>query len=228
MPTFIIKNKPDFAEPIQLEKEDEHHLIRVSRAKKGEIFFVTDNKGHIAEVSIENIRPFQCKVLHVKTADPPAPITVCLSLITMNRLEWAIQKLCELNIHAVQLITSERSQSQLLSPSKMDRLQKIALEAQKQCGRATPLLIESTIPLMEIQFNTDLFYVAGMTNENQTPFPWKNSAKKTHIFIGPEGGFSKKECDFLQNHNVRSVNLGQTILRSETAAIVMASLAKYS
>lgn len=228
MPTFIVKNNPGLKNPIILDEEDLHHLVHAMRAKAGEVFSVTDNQGQMAEVKIKKTKPFECELLQVKTLEKPFPITLCLCLFQMNRLEWAVQKLCELNIKAIQFIVSERCQLRELVASKMERLTKITLEVQKQCGRAYPLELLPCVPLKEFTFNKNDTYIVGAITPTATKKITTPDKKSVLVFVGPEGDFTQEEYDFLQKHGTQFIDLGNIILKSETAALVLTTLVKHS
>lgn len=230
MPTFIAANTQGFTDPICLAKEDEHHLLRVLRIKVGETFQITNNQGQIATLKVTATRPFEFVIASVRDAEPPSLITVCVPLIEQDRLEWAIEKLTELNIHSVCLITTERTQICELSPAKFTRLKKAAVTAQKQCGRATPLTIELPVALDTMDFKPDVVkVVASLASESSArdvlmsiaPTVWKC------LIVGPEGGFSPVEEKRFAGDDFLQVGLGQTTLRSETAAVVLAVLVCY-
>lgn len=228
MPLFIIPNNHALKNPVELEPEDVHHLTNVQRAKKGDIIFLTDNQGLLAKCRITNITPPQFCVEKITFQKPPAPITVALPLIRQDRLEWAVQKLCELDIQAVQLIITERTQQKSLSGKKHTRLVKTAHEAQKQCLRTYPLIICDVMPLKKIKINPQKRYVAAHPENSQTiPLPETRGKRDTIIFIGPEGGFSPAEIVWCKSKKIPFMNLGQTVLKTETAALVVAGLIKY-
>ncbi|MBR0519128.1 RNA methyltransferase, partial [bacterium] len=54
-----------------------------------------------------------------------------------------------------------------------------------------------------------------------------NTKDKISIFIGPEGGFTKEEVELAKNENAFILNLGERILRAETAAISVASMVRF-
>lgn len=228
MPTFIVKNNLGLKNPIVLEKEDMHHLVRAMRAKAGDIFSATDNQGYIAEVKINKTKPFECEVIQTKIQKPPYSITLCLALFQMTRMEWAVQKLCELNIKAIQFIASERCQLKGLAGNKMERLTKIALEAQKQCGRACPIELLPCLSLQDFKFNKNATHIVGAITPNATKKITTPVGKSVFVFVGPEGDFSKKEYDFLQKQGAQFIDLGNIILKSETAALVLTTLVKHS
>lgn len=228
MPTFIVKNNPGLKNPIILEKADLHHLLHAMRAKTGDVFSVTDNLGQMAEVKIKKTNPFECEMIQTKMQEPPCPVTLCLALFQMNRLEWAVQKLCELNIKAIRFIVSERCQFKDLAENKMERLKKIVLEAQKQCGRAYPLELLPCVSLKEFKFNKNDTHIVGALMPNATKKITTPVGKSLFVFIGPEGDFTREEYDFLQKQGAQYIGLGNIILKSETAALVLTTLVKHS
>lgn len=249
MPLFIVKNNPGFLKPLVLEKEDEHHLVRVMRAKAGQTLTITDNHGSLAMVQIsfdvhcrgkKSFAPtFQ--IISQAVCPPPHPLTVCLPLIDQTRLEWAVEKLCELNVQTVQLISTERTQvratgrSPLLSAKKMERLHKIAEAAQKQCERAWPLKIMGAVALQHFTFEDGTRYFVGLVPQGTDAHgqtrtntdlhrPATSNQRPATLFIGPEGGFTDAEIDFFTKKNVESLSLPTNILRTETAAIALATV----
>lgn len=230
MPTFIVDNDADFTRPICLSEEDEHHLVRVLRVKAGECIRATNNHGRVVELKITTLTPLAFDVISVRTAEAPTSITVCLPLIEQDRMEWAIEKLTELNIAKVQLITTEFTQTRELKSNKIIRLTKASIAAQKQCGRATPLTILSPTPLSQIDYQASTIKIVASPKTQtsihdvlceHSPRSWKS------ILVGPEGGFSPSEEKLLQGKDFFQVNLGESILRAETAAVIMAALVRY-
>ncbi|MBF0104312.1 MAG: 16S rRNA (uracil(1498)-N(3))-methyltransferase [Deltaproteobacteria bacterium] len=234
MPLFIVKNNPRFCEPLLLSREDQHHLLNVLRIKKKETILVTDNNGHMAKILVVNTNPLALEVLKILDAPPSIPVTVFLPLIEKERIEWAIEKLCECHITGIQLITTERTQSRALSTARLARLEKIATAAQKQCHRCDPLIIRPAIRLTSFKPGTKHLNIAGVmdtdiatTNPHTLQTQLQDSTTgQVNIFVGPEGGFTNNETDFLKTHHCKLICLGQTILRTETAAILLAGLIK--
>ncbi len=235
MPLFIVKNNPGFKNPVVLSKEDEHHLVRVLRAERGQSLTITDNHGQTLQVEIVSLKPLTFKILRKETKPAPVPITVCLPLIEQTRLEWAIEKLCELNVQSVQLISTERCQWGTLSAKKMERLFKIAEAAQKQCERAWPLLISHPLSLTQIVIDPQRQNWFGhqrayelkestISNQNVVCSCAHELVRSSCIFIGPEGGFTPTEIDFFEQQKVQPISIGQTVLRTETAAVALAAI----
>lgn len=222
MPTFVCQNNPGLKDHLSFSKDDQHHLLNVLRYKKQDCFFVTDNQGLIASVQIESTKPFQVKILKTKKAQKPF-LNMALPLIEKKRLEWAIEKLTELNVASLQLITTERTQGSKFSDKAFEKLIKISESAQRQCGRAFPLLIQKPIALFDIDFSKHpLVFAALPTSKTSSQ---KADLKKSNplIILGPEGGFSPEEIAKFEKFDFAPLNLGETILRTETACLAATS-----
>lgn len=215
MPTFIVKNNPGFKNAIVLFPEDEHHLVKVLRAHVGEHVEFTDNQGTIATAVLKSLHPFRLAVISTRSAPRPVPLTICLPVIERARLEFAIEKLTELNVETIQLMLTARTQKKNIA---LARLQKIATAAQKQCGRAWPVVIEDVVDLNELATGEKTLIVAHQGTSEKPTHPHH---EKTTLLIGPEGGFSPAEITLLQSQSAHFVSLGPLTLRTETAAVAL-------
>jgi 16S rRNA (uracil1498-N3)-methyltransferase len=219
-----------FKNKIELSPEDEHHLGRVMRIKTGEQILLTDNEGNLAKAKISQIAPLELEILSTQKGEPAFPLCVFLPLFDKDRLEWTVEKLCELNIKSIQLYITERCQYKELSENKFNRLFKIAEAAQKQSERTSPFIIQTPIQLSKVKFDPKELYFVGATYETQFKiFDFELETlnfELKNLFIGPEGGFTNTEMNFFEKQKVQKINTGQTILRTETAAIVLATLLK--
>jgi 16S rRNA (uracil1498-N3)-methyltransferase len=229
MPIFIVKNNPQLTDPILLTKEDEHHLHRVMRAKIGNEIYVTNNNGIKAIARLTGLNPLIIEIVAKHTQPPPIPLTVCLPLIDQKRLEWAVEKLTEINIAAIQLMTTQRTQTKKLSQAKIDRLFKISETAQKQSLRTHALQIHAPRKFDDlIEPAKKAFF--GKINSSQEKHKQQLVFHKTipsKLFIGPEGGFTKEEQELLENSAAQAISLGTTVLKTETASLVLATKLLY-
>lgn len=233
MPLFIADNNPGFKKPVALSCAEAHHLVTVCRAKPGDTVKLTDNQGTLAWARIKTITPLTFEVIKTEPGESPSPITVHLPLIAKTKLESAVEKLTELNIQTVQLTITHRCQLKSLSQKALNRLKKIATAAQKQCERAYPLVIGTPKPVAKIKTDPKEMVFVGIPHlkfEIQNPKIKIQNAENgsIHIFVGPEGGFTDDEIKFLEEKGAQSINLGKTTLRTETAALVLTTLIKYT
>ena len=157
-------------------------------------------------------------------ANPKANIVLFQGLPKGDKLELIIQKLNELGISKIIPFDSDFTIAKFNS-SKLERLNKIAVESSKQCGRSKSLQVESCISFKQMieeinKFQTVLF---AYENERTTYLKDINLLGDIAIIVGSEGGFSEKEVNALLKTNAKIVGLGNRILRCETASIAMAS-----
>jgi 16S rRNA (uracil1498-N3)-methyltransferase len=140
------------------------------------------------------------------------------SIIKKDNFELIVQKCTEIGASTFHPVISERSEKKDLNT---ERLVKISKEASEQSFRTTvpkifePLQLEKALE----NFDGELF-VLDFDGESI-----KNvNANKIGILVGPEGGWSEKEREYFKNKNIKSVSLGNPVLRAETAAIVGSAL----
>jgi len=164
----------------------------------------------------------QC-VQKIRSHLPPTPITLIFALIKKTPLSYLVQKATELGVGVMQPIITQRT---TMRDINTERLQAISIEAAEQCGlTAIPdILPPKKLPEIYFDYQHILF-----CDERGTGKPIKQAIMEqknpTDAFIiGPEGGFTASEAEFLYaQNNIQPISLGDRIMRAETAAI--ASLA---
>lgn len=140
------------------------------------------------------------------------------SIIKKDNFELIVQKCTEIGAFAFHPIISERSEKKDLNT---ERLVKISKEASEQSFRTTVPKIFEPLQLEKALENFDgELYVLDFDGENIKDI----NANKIGIIIGPEGGWSEKEREYFKTKNIKSVSLGNPVLRAETAAIVGSAL----
>jgi len=152
-------------------------------------------------------------------------ITLYISLIKKDKLEWVVEKATELGVSKIVPIISERSEKKGFN---LERARKIAIEASEQCGRADVPEIGEVVSLdetLEKAENVVVFDSSGTPPASQSlgTLPLikvREDGNPTSIFIGPEGGWSEKEMERFKDSNMEILSLGKLTLRAETAAVV--------
>lgn len=136
-----------------------------------------------------------------------------------EKWEWILQKGTELGVHTFIPLITERTQKQQLP--KVERMQKILIEASEQCGRGIIPQIATTTQLATWQPNQTILF-ASLFGQQKLSLLLQTipSTENITCIVGPEGGFSESEEQYLLSQNAQPFNLGQTVLRLETAAIV--------
>lgn len=220
---------------VLLSEQDVFHISKVMRNKVGdEIEVVIASKSYLALIASFN--PFRIEILKEKTEDSELKVNTRLffPLTKMDKIELVIQKATELGIKEIYLYNSSRCIVKLDNESfnkKRNRLMMIAKEASEQCHRLSIPEIKGVISFKDIpQYNNELNLLAyevdaGKTNRLEDLL--NNSKKSISYIVGPEGGFSSEEVEYLTNSGYLRVPLGKRILRCETAAIYLSTVISY-
>jgi len=150
-------------------------------------------------------------------------ISLIFSLVKKNKIDFIIQKATEMGVKKIFPILTERSSIRNINTTRMYA---IAKEASEQSNRISIPEISNLQTIQELLKNWDknrsILYADEILkiNKNLTILNRKNFVKSS-LLIGPEGGFSSEENDMLKTYKfVFPISFGQTILRSDTAAIV--------
>ena len=113
-----------------------------------------------------------------------------------------------------------------MNDNKLARLNKVSVEAAKQCGRAvypTVVYCDTFKQALELGANCkNKLFACEFAKENQVNFDTLNGT--TAVVVGSEGGFSKEEADLAFEMGYQTLFLGKRILRAETAGIVLAGI----
>lgn len=161
-------------------------------------------------VKLELITEFERKV-------PKQHIYLFFSLLKKDKNDWVMQKCTELGVRNFVPILAERSEK---TGFNIERARKIVIEAAEQCGRSDiPQLrepINLDTALADYKDKASLLVAEGsLTTNYQLP----TTKDATGIFIGPEGGWTESELKTFEAAGVQQLNLGDLILRAETACV---------
>ena len=212
-----------------LSPEEGLHCTRVHRTRIGTPIELIDGRGHRAKAVLEDIsKNNEVRVcieeIVTETRTWAERSWLCIAPTKqIDRIEWFLEKAVEIGIGRISFFHSEYSERRTL---RIDRLEKIALAALKQCrGSWLPQLDEIlpytallSAPLPAPYTNA----IAHFSPNRQIPLKdcSAQSAHPVRIFIGPEGGFSETEYTAALTKGYCSVSIGERRLRTETAALV--------
>lgn len=243
---FVTTSLPEAgadAWPVPLSPNDLHHLVRVVRLAPGERVVLVGRGGQSAEAVLRSISAEGV----VADVEPPVAgsarprVALAQGLTRRERMEYAIQKTTELGVSEIVPVGFARSVVKLAderAEARRTRWQRIAEEAAKQSQRSdVPLVLEATdlAGLIELAKGYDVVLVpweedahsAGGVGE-ALGRAGANAQTSVLVVVGPEGGLEAAEVDELVTSaaGIR-VSLGDTILRTETAAVIAVALAAY-
>jgi 16S rRNA (uracil1498-N3)-methyltransferase len=225
---------------VEIRDENAEHM-KVLRLKEKDSIILADGLGKqvIAKViSIKN-KCFYAKIkkdLDCKT-EPPVKVTLIQSLPKKNKIDYILQKGTELGMYQFVPITTARTVVKLNSSkaeSRVERWQKIVLEASKQCRRAVVPLVSKITTLDNAlnKLNADLILFFWEEEKTVTFKKILNNYSRDKlqsvvVLIGPEGGWTPQEVELVKKYNAKSVTLGPRILRTETAGIAVLTMLLY-
>jgi len=224
MQLFYNPGISETTENFSFDKEESKHIIKVLRRNDGDTLFVTNGAGQLFRTEIVLASDNKCtvKVVASETFKKPAyQLHLAVAPTKMNdRYEWFLEKATEIGISEITPIICDRSERKQI---KTDRFDKIILSAMKQSNQYyLPKLNEPIAfkDFMKLKPGGQLFIAHCEETQKQS---LKNALlPKTDvtILIGPEGDFSEKEIELALSNGYSPVMLGQTRLRTETAAVV--------
>ena len=213
-----------------LDKKESHHVISVLRLKENDQLILTDGQGTIYKAIINKAhkKAVKGKILskeHVKP-DRNFKIHLALPLIKNNRFKIALEKSVELGVDELTPIRFDKS---VKSSTNHDKLLSLIHSACKQSMRAYFPKLNKLKNFNEWHDNQSVNIVCLIDSEktiveqlNKIKNTSKN--KKINLIVGPEGDFSEDEKKIINEKNFIKVNLGRTILRTETAIVSLISI----
>jgi 16S rRNA (uracil1498-N3)-methyltransferase len=224
MQLFYNPNITETITAFSFDKEESRHIVKVLRKKTGDTLHITNGNGWLfnAEILVPDIK--KCTVSIVsKTLQPKRGYNLHLVVAPtkMNdRFEWFLEKATEIGVEIITPIICEHSERKVI---KKDRFEKILQSAMKQSLNCYLPKLNDAIAFKDFikqHFQGDLFIAhCEETNRKALKKELKPNTDIT-ILIGPEGDFSVKEIEQALQNGFKPVTLGETRLRTETAAIV--------
>jgi 16S rRNA (uracil1498-N3)-methyltransferase len=224
MQLFYNPNIDETTESFSFDKEESKHIIKVLRKKDTDILFVTNGLGLLFKTEITLASDNKCtvQILSIEKVEPSKfHLHLAVAPTKMNdRYEWFLEKATEIGIHEITPIICDRSERKVVNK---DRFEKILLTAMKQSNVLfLPKLNEAKTFKEFIKLKNEGLQLIAHCEETD-----KKSLKSVlkpgeniTLLIGPEGDFSEKEIALAAENNFIPVSLGNTRLRTETAAIV--------
>jgi len=231
MKKFFVEKENINSKTIQIVGDEFFHLSKVLRTNVGEKIVCMCGDDYMYNCTIlqinKNDAVAKIESKEVCLANPKFNITVFQGLPKGEKLELIIQKISELGANKIIPFESEFTIAKN-NTIKMERLNKIAKEASKQCGRSRPLEIGETINLINIKkylINYDLIIFLyennNILNNINKIYNKIINSKNIAIIIGSEGGFSERENEYISSLGLEKISLGKRILRTETATIAL-------
>ncbi|MDE0968190.1 MAG: 16S rRNA (uracil(1498)-N(3))-methyltransferase [Octadecabacter sp.] len=215
-------------ERVSLSQDQAHYLFGVMRLAVGANVFLfngRDGEWHAQVIAASKKNGvLNCKV-QTKSLQLPPDLWLVFAPIKKDRTSFIVEKAAELG--AARIIPMQTEYTQSANRVRQDRLQAHALEAAEQCGGTYVPEVAALQKLTTILDTWDSKRWILFCDERKVdkPLILPTNNGPWAIFIGPEGGFSSKERDRLNNMEcARTMSLGPRILRADTAAVAAMTL----
>lgn len=240
MPRFFVDKEYIKEEKILISGSDAHHIARSLRMAEGDALTVSDGEGMEYDCTLSRIRDEECECLvhtaHQSERESPVAVTLCMAYPKGDKLEVVIQKAVELGASRIIPFESARCIKRPKAEKvekQLQRLQRIAEEAAKQCGRARIPEVSSPCSFGEMLSEATKSSLALLCYEDESKTSIKQvlqgnkGADSIAVIIGSEGGFSPEEAEAAKAAGAVAVTLGKRILRCETAPAFALSAIAY-
>ncbi len=219
---------PDIATTLTLSEEESHHCVKVLRLGAGDEIDVVDGNGmwHHARITMAHHKRCAVEIVHSEPRPPhwPARLVVAMAPTkNIDRTEWMLEKCTEMGVDRFIPLQCRNSERKEVKP---ERLRKILVSAMKQSLKATLPQLDDMTPVMRViaQEWPGKKYIAYCDmmlprEQRKTLAREYDSTQDALILIGPEGDFSPEEVDAALAAGFIPVTLGESRLRTETAAV---------
>lgn len=226
MQQFFIESITD----AKLSPEQLKQCLKVLRMRQNDLVRLVDSsgKGGVFKFNDDSLESLDL-IEPIEFIERPIKIRLIASLIRNERLEWMIQKACELGVDEIILYSAQHGVVKdfgARTDRKLERLNTIALEACEQAYRQHAIKVSGIIDLKDLaSYKSEQNFVADV-NVGVLPHLYQalNPSQSLSILIGPEGGFSEKERQQFKMDDYVSISLGDHVLRAETASMVACTL----
>ena len=222
----------------RLGEEESAHCVRVLRHRAGDRINIIDGHGTMYECTLVADSPkgaeARIEQAHQNWGGHPYDLTMAVCPTkNIDRYEWFAEKATEFGVDRIVPVIGEHSERKVLKPERMNR---ILLSATKQSLKAFIPELSETMSVLEFIESTAgdnaLKMIAycfedGQKRTSIRDVLEKNDAKEVIVLIGPEGDFSREEADAAVAAGYVPVHIGESRLRTETAALASVSMVYY-
>ncbi|GAB2771657.1 16S rRNA (uracil(1498)-N(3))-methyltransferase [Rhabdobacter roseus] len=228
--------QPDNAQSV-LTGDEAHHCARVLRLAPGTTIRVTDGKGAQAECRLTTVT--DKKVIYVvekQLATTPRPYRIVMAIAPTRKLErneWMVEKMTEQGVDEIHFFVSEHTHlesfNRVVNLSRLERIAVSAMKQSQQVFKPRILLhqryadfvrnLSESGSLRGSENNQFIAYVTD-TEKPDHLLRQVQAGGTSAVLIGPEGDFSPEEIALALGNGFKSVSLGESRLRTETAAVL--------
>ena len=221
---------------LDISSKDKHHISNVMRMKiNDEIKIIYDSKVYLCKINFIDKNDVKYEVINEEKENNELKlkITFAIPLVNEQKLDFILQKCTELGVYDFIIFNCERSKIKINEKinKKIDRWNLITKEAAEQSFRNIHPIVYGVKDLDElVKTDHNLKLVSSTKKIKKTiknMLQNSTDCDKIIIVVGPEGGLTANEEEYLLNNGFEAITLGDTILRCETAPMFIMSAIKY-
>jgi 16S rRNA (uracil1498-N3)-methyltransferase len=217
---------------ITFDKIESKHIVRVLRKKENDVLKITNGKGFLFDAQILIASDKKCVASIIASEEKQKPWKYHLHIAIAppknnDRIEWFLEKATEIGIDEITPIICSNSERRFV---KLERFEKIIQSAMKQSLKFTLPKINAPVKFNEFISQTfeGKVCIAHCEEQNKNILQSVISpSEKVTILIGPEGDFSSEEIKKAIAKQCLPVSLGESRLRTETAALVAVNIVTF-
>lgn len=226
---------------IKLPKTEAHHALSVLRLREDSLVTVIDGLGMAYHGQLKH-RPRNSAEVHFHQehrnfGEPTVFLTLAAGMSTADKFDSIVQKGTELGVSRFVPVLSVRSKVKFTenarTRTRIERLEKVALAAVKQCRRsyrpeiAYPTSLSEFLRTGEPEDLKVVFNPPGQSVRSLYDLRIEQMPRRANLLIGPESGFSDDEIDLARHSGYTVISLGERILRTETVGPTAVALIMY-
>lgn len=218
----------DIERTLTLPEDESRHATRVLRLSEGDEIEVVDGKGALlrCRLTLAHTKRAMVEIEARETIAPHWGAGIHIAIAptkNLDRLEWMAEKCTEMGVDSITPLLCAHSERRVL---KTERLHKILVAAMKQSLKATLPHLDELTPIESVlrrPFNGKKYLAycdPELPRDKRLDFSREyDPSEPALIMIGPEGDFSPEEVAAALDAGFRPVTLGESRLRTETAAV---------
>ncbi|MFN3528954.1 MAG: RsmE family RNA methyltransferase [Bacteroidia bacterium] len=213
-----------------IDAEEAQHMLKTRRHRAGDAVQLTNGKGLLLTARLMQADTKHCTAQVVNSEKyallQPAIHLAVSPLKQEARFEWVIEKAVEMGVHSIIPLLCERTEKVFLKQARLERLMVAALKQSLKFYLPrlyTPMKLSDWL----LQAPGQRLFAHCHPGEKQIIGP-QQAAAEMSLFIGPEGDFTEEEVLLAQNAGAIALSLGESRLRTETAALVAMSQAHHA
>ena len=218
---------------LYLNKDELNHIKNVMRMKENdEVIIVYEGKSYICSLNSDLLSASIKEVF--KGSENESNLTVYMPLLSEEKMSFILQHGTELGVSKFIVVEYDHCKYKLPKKDyekKITRWNKIIKEASEQSYRLSKPVLDTIISSKNIESIANVNIMCSLDKTNVKSIckvlTVNNCNDTISLVFGPEGGLSKNEEDILEAKGFIKTSLGDTVLRTETVPLMIASILKY-